>query len=135
MDVIPKAVFTKEFKEEAVKMNIEGGLSITEAARRLSIPKSTLDYWVKKLRAGKPIESLRKHKPVDNEKIELTRLKRELSEVKMERDILKKAVAYFAKESLMKYAFIKNMRLIYPLPVMCRVLSVSKSGYHLQKER
>ncbi len=42
MDVIPKAVFTKEFKEEAVKMVIEGGLSITEAARRLSIPKSTL---------------------------------------------------------------------------------------------
>ncbi|HPU30742.1 MAG TPA: hypothetical protein PLM71_10550, partial [Syntrophorhabdaceae bacterium] len=97
---------------------------------RLSIPKSTLDYWVKKLRAGKPIESLRKHKPVDNEKMELTRLKRELAEVKMERDILKKAVAYFAKESLMKYAFIKNMRLIYPLPVMCRVLSVSKSGYY-----
>ncbi len=67
--------------------------------QRLSIPKSTLDYWVKKLRAGKPIESLRKHKPVDNEKMELTRLKRELAEVKMEMDILKKAVAYFAKES------------------------------------
>ncbi len=34
MDVIPKAVFTKEFKEEAVKMNIEGGLSIAEAASK-----------------------------------------------------------------------------------------------------
>ena len=51
MEKIPKAVFTKEFKEEAVKMVIEGGLSITEAAHRLSIPKSTLDYWVKKSKA------------------------------------------------------------------------------------
>ena len=42
MEKIPKAVFTEEFKEEAVKMVTEGGLSIAEVSRRLSIPKSTL---------------------------------------------------------------------------------------------
>ena len=100
MDVIPKAVFTKEFKEEAVKMVIEGGLSITEAAHRLSIPKSTLDYWVKKSKAGKPIDSLTRHKPVDEQEMELPRLKHENAELMMEKEIPKKAAAYFAKESL-----------------------------------
>ena len=44
MEKPPLAVFTKEFKEEAVKMVMEEGLSIGELSRRLSIPKSTLDY-------------------------------------------------------------------------------------------
>jgi len=44
MEKIPKAVFTEEFKEEAVKMATEGGLSISKTALRLSIPKSTLTY-------------------------------------------------------------------------------------------
>jgi len=87
-------------------MNIEGGLSITEAAHRLSIPKSTLDYWVKKSKAGKPIDSLTRHKPVNNETMELTRLKRELAEVKMERDILKKAAAYFYLVDLVALVYI-----------------------------
>lgn len=46
MEKIPRGVFTKEFKEEAVKMVIDGGLSIPEAGRRLSLPKSTLARWV-----------------------------------------------------------------------------------------
>ena len=48
MEKIPKAVFTKEFKEEVVKMVMEEGLSIGEVGRRLSIPKSTLDYLSQK---------------------------------------------------------------------------------------
>ena len=63
-----------EFKEEAVKMVIEEGLSIGG----LSIPKSTLDYWVKKAREGKLLDSsYKKHKPVTTEEMELARLRRD----------------------------------------------------------
>jgi transposase-like protein len=44
---LPNAVYTKEFREEAVMMITEGGLTIPEVARRLSIPKSTISYWVR----------------------------------------------------------------------------------------
>ena len=100
MEKVPKSVFTKEFKEEAVKMVLEGGLNIPEVGRRLSIPKSTLAHWVKVSKEGKLSDSNRKEKVVTVEQMELARLKREIVELKMERDILKKAAAYFAKESL-----------------------------------
>jgi transposase len=64
MEKIPKAVFTKEFKEEAVKMVTEGGLSRPEVGRRLSIPKSTLAYWVKIAKEGKLSDTPKKQKPV-----------------------------------------------------------------------
>ncbi len=81
-----------EFKEKAVKMITEGGVSIAEGARRLSIPKSTLDYWVKRAKEGKLSDSPHtQHTPVTQEQMELARLKRENAELKMERDILKKA--------------------------------------------
>ena len=100
METLPKSVFTKEFKEEAVKMVMGGGLNIPEVCRRLSIPKSTLAHWVKISKEGKLSNSDRKQKVVTEEQMELARLKREIAELKMERDILKKAAAYFAKESL-----------------------------------
>ena len=100
MEKIPKSVFTKEFKEEAIKMVIEGGFSIPEAGRRLSVPKSTLAHWVKMSKEGKLADAGRKQKAVTADQMELARLKREVAELKMEREILKKAAAYFAKESL-----------------------------------
>ena len=100
MEKLPKSVFTQEFKEEAVKMVMEGGLSIPEVSRRLSIPKSTLAHWVKISKEGKLSGSGGKQRAVTVEEMELARLKREVVELKMERDILKKAAAYFAKESL-----------------------------------
>jgi transposase len=100
MERVPKAVFTKEFKEEAVKMVTEGQLTIPEVGRRLSIPKSTLAHWVKIAKEGKLSDIGKREKPVTEEQMELARLKREIAELKMERDILKKATAYFARESL-----------------------------------
>lgn len=97
MEKIPKAVFTKEFKEEAVKLVTEEGLSVTEVGKRLSIPKSTLEYWVRRAKEGKLSDtSHTKHKPVTQEQMELARLRRENAELKMEKEILKKAAAYFA---------------------------------------
>jgi len=78
-------------------MVTEQGLSISEVGRRLSIPKSTIANWVRS--AGKGILAKGK-KSVTREEMVVARLKREIAELRMERDILKKATAYFAKESL-----------------------------------
>ena len=101
MEKVPRGRSTKEFKEEAVKMVTEGNLSIPEVGRRLSIPNSTLDRWVRQSREGKlSSDNNNKKIPVTDDQMELARLKREVAELRMERDILKKATAYFARESL-----------------------------------
>ncbi len=98
MERVPKGVYTREFKEEAVKLVTEAGLSVSEVAQRLSVGKSTIEYWVRKAREGS-LSDQRK-KVVSVEEMEMNRLRREVAELKMEREILKKAAAYFAKESL-----------------------------------
>jgi transposase len=99
MERVPRAVYTREFKEEAVKMVTEAGLSISEVANRVSVSTSTIAYWVKLAKKGL-LSDDGKQRPVTGEQMELARLKRENAELRMERDILKKAAAYFAKESL-----------------------------------
>ena len=99
MERIPYGKYTKEFREEAVRLVVEGRLSTPEAGRRLSLAPSTLGNWVRAYKAGKLSEVGGKYKPLSEKEMELARLKRELAEVKMERDILQKAAAYFAKES------------------------------------
>jgi transposase len=100
MKRIPYGKYTKEFRLEAVKIVIEGGLSIPEAGRRLSLAPSTVSNWVKLYKAGKLSEVGKNYRQLSEKEMEMARLRRELAEVKMERDILKKAAAYFAKESL-----------------------------------
>ena len=100
MKGLPHGRYTKEFREEAVMLVLEGGMKVTEAAKRLSLPPSTLGNWVKAHKAGKLGEIGKTHRPLTEIEMELARVKRELAEVKMEREILKKAAAYFAKESL-----------------------------------
>jgi len=75
-------------------------MTVPEVGRRLSIAPSTIQYWVKASKAGKLGEVGRQQKPYTEIEMELAHVKRELALVKMERDILKKAAAYFAKESL-----------------------------------
>jgi transposase len=100
MEKIPRSVFTKEFKEEAVKMVMEGGLTQPEVCRRLSLANSTLARWVRQAKKGGLSTAVGKRAPVTEEEMELARLKREVAELKMERDILKNAAAHFAKESM-----------------------------------
>jgi len=97
---IPNGKYTKEFREEAVKLITEGGLSIPEVGRRLTLASSTIAYWVKTYRTGKLSEVGKTQRPLTEVELENRRLKRELAEARMECDILKKAAAYFAKESL-----------------------------------
>ena len=100
MKKIPYGKYTKEFRMEAVKLVTDGGVSVLEASRRSSLAPSTLSNWVKKNKTGQLEEVGKNHRQLSDKEMELARLKRELVEVKMERDILKKATAYFAKGSL-----------------------------------
>jgi transposase len=97
---IPQGRYTREFREEAVKLVTEGKLSLPEAARRLSLPPSTLVNWLRASKEGRLGEVGKTFRPLTQIEMELAKTKKELIVVKMERDILKKAAAYFAKESL-----------------------------------
>ena len=85
---------TLEFKQEATRL-VEGGQSIAAAARSLGVGEHTLFSWVKAQCLGKLKGA--DCKVVSAEQMEISRLRAELARVKMERDILGKATAYFAK--------------------------------------
>ena len=80
-------------------MVLADGLSASEAARRLSISMKTLANWIRLARSGKLAQVGQSQAPLTEMEMELSRMKRELAEVKMERDLLKNFAAYFAKES------------------------------------
>ena len=83
-----------EFKAEAVKLVKQSGKSIGLVARELDLSVNSLREWVRKAEQGDP------EKPLElSERAELEHLRKELQRVRMERDFLKKAAAFFAKES------------------------------------
>ena len=86
MERIPNGRYTKEFCEEAVKMATEGGLSVLEIAKRLSLPKSTLANWIRISQAGHLGKIGKSQRPITDVERELAQVKRELSLTKMERD-------------------------------------------------
>jgi transposase len=89
--------FTPEFKAEAVELLINSGKPIAEIARDLGISGGTLGNWVK---AAKKRGDFRE-KPLEiDERARLKELEEENRRLKMEREILKKAAAWFAKESM-----------------------------------
>ena len=96
----PQGRYTKELREEAVKMVLEEKLSIPEAARRLSLPPSTLTNWIKAYKEGKLGDIGKTYRPLTEIEMELAKVKKENANLRIECDILKKAAAYFAKESL-----------------------------------
>ncbi len=99
MKKIPNGKYSKEFRIESARLVIEEGLGILEAARRLSLPTSTLATWLKAYKKGTLSNIGKNQRQLSEQELEISRLKRELATVKMERDLLKKAAAYFAKES------------------------------------
>jgi transposase-like protein len=97
---IPQGRYTKEFRQEAVKLILEQKLSWAKAAQQLSLPTSTLANWVKAYHAGKLGDISKSYRPLTEIEMELARVKKENATLKMECEILKKAAAYFARESL-----------------------------------
>jgi len=95
----PRRLFTREFKVEAIKLVTEQGRSYAEAAHNLGIAENLLRKWKKALEAqGSQAFPGKGNLPTLEE--ELRRLRAENKRLQMERDILKKATAFFAKESL-----------------------------------
>ena len=90
--------FTAEFKREAVRLVVESGLPVARAAQQLGLHANVLRKWVRDFRSD-PAQAFPGHGRLKPEQAEIERLKKELIRVKAERDILKKATAYFAKES------------------------------------
>jgi transposase len=91
-----RARYTLEFKQEAVRL-VRGGEKLSVAARTLGVSTQSLDNWVKAEASGR-LRDVR-GKALTTEQMEISRLKAELSQMRMERDILKKATVYFARES------------------------------------
>jgi len=92
----PRRSFTDEFRAGAVKLVLDGGKTIPQVARDLDLTESALRTWVERARAdagrGKPGVL------TSSEREELIRLRKQVRELQMEREILKKAAAFFAKE-------------------------------------
>lgn len=90
--------YTKEFKQDAVKLVVEQRYSCPEVARRLGVAASNVSRWVRLYRQDQKdfSESGATRKELEDEN---RRLKKENKRLEMEREILKKAAAFFAKES------------------------------------
>lgn len=96
MNKPPRRRFTDDFKAQAVALSDSVGR--TNAARQLGMSVKTLNNWVGAVRAGQPLTSPKREAAGDTES-ELCRLRAENATLKMEREILKKAAVFFAKES------------------------------------
>jgi transposase len=92
----PRGMYTLEFKLEAVRL-VKGGQAASVTAKVLGMPKQTLDNWVRLSEKGQLKGA--GDKPVSPEQMELARLRAENARLRMERDILGKATAYFAKQA------------------------------------
>jgi transposase len=90
----PRRRFTDEFKEQAVRLVLDEGKSVTAVARELDLVASALGNWVKQAQADR---SKGRTGLTSAEREELTRLRREVRILEEERTILKKAAAFFAK--------------------------------------
>jgi transposase len=91
--------FSREFKLEAVRLVKERGVAVAQAARDLDVHENVLRKWMRE-QAADPHQAFPGKGVMKPEQAELERLRREVAKLKMERDILKKAAAYFAKESM-----------------------------------
>ena len=95
MSASKRRKFTPEFKAEAVKFVLDQGLTRSQAARDLGIAESALCRWVQA-----QVESSKSGSLGDGDRAELKRLRRENATLRKEREVLKKAAAFFAKETL-----------------------------------
>ena len=94
-----RRTFSREFKLEAVRLVTERGVAVAQAVKDLEVHENVLRKWVRELRDA-PQEAFPGNGKQKAQDAEIARLRKEFAKLKMERDILKKAAAYFAKESM-----------------------------------
>ena len=91
--------YSKQFKIDAVNLVLKQGFNAAEAARNLDINENLLRRWKKELE-GKQQEAFQGNSSKTPEQEELIKLRKENAQLKVEKEILKKAAAFFAKESM-----------------------------------
>ena len=91
--------YTKEFKLDAVSLVLDQGLTTAEAARSLGIRANMLGRWVRESQADNNGQAFRGNGKLTPEQEEIRRLKIENKQLKLERQILKEAAVFFAKET------------------------------------
>ena len=94
-----RRIFSREYKLEAVKLVRERGVTVAQAARDLDIHENVLRKWVREY-GDDPCQSFPGKGQMKPEQLEIERLRREVAKLKAERDILKKAAAYFARDAI-----------------------------------
>lgn len=97
--MVTRRQFSWEFKVEAVKLVTERGVAVAQAARDLDVHETRLRAWMSELKADSQ-QAFPGKGVMKPEHAEIERLRKEDAKLKMERDILKKAAAFFAKESM-----------------------------------
>lgn len=136
-----RRIFSREYKLEAVKLVRERGVTVAQAARDLDVHENVLRKWVREY--GDDLsQSFPGKGQMKPEQVEIERLRREFAKLKAERDILKKAAAYFARDAIWSsrslqstvrsgpsrscFAKTAGQRVAWP----CEALGVSRSGFH-----
>jgi transposase-like protein len=125
--------FTPEFKAEAVRLCKVGDRTVTQVALDLDLTETALREWVKRAEvdAGNgPPGAL-----ASDERAELTHLRRENKRLQMEREILKKSGSLLRQGEHVRFAFILVEKAFYSIVMLCRVLGVSRSGFHAWARR
>ena len=92
--------YTAEFRTSAVEQVIVGGRKMRSVARTLEMSVKTLANWVYRARKGEALVRRASTQPASELEVEVSRLRQENARLKVEKEILKKAAAYFARESL-----------------------------------
>lgn len=94
--MVVRRKFSAEFKSEAVKLARQTGVSISAVARDLGVHESILRRWIHDASPAAKVKQ--SHTDADSLAQEVSRLRKENAQLKMERDIIKKALGYFAKD-------------------------------------
>ena len=92
-----RRIFSREFKVEAVRLVQERGVSIAQASRDLDLNDNVLRRWIREM-SSDPGQAFPGRGQMKADELEVEKLRREVVRLRAERDILKKAAAYFAKE-------------------------------------
>jgi len=134
--------YSLEFKQDATKLVLEKGYSQQQAADHLGISQSGLGRWVRAQRKSSVNESaVKKSYLTLGDHDDLIRLRKENEQLRMEREILKKATVFFAKQAEYPQGTSKSVLYLcpvdiraqqktYPVTVLCRVMQVSTSAYY-----
>ncbi|WEK43180.1 MAG: IS3 family transposase [Candidatus Sphingomonas colombiensis] len=125
--------FTKEFEDEAVRLVATSGRTQREVAEDLGVGLSTLVRWIGRRRDW--LTEMPDQAPQADMASELKRLRRENEILRQERDILKRATAFFAGGKSMRFALVDQAKKDFPVHRLCQVLGVSQSGYFAWKDR